>query len=237
MSKATEILKNTNGLYGYRVIENKLASYELFFVHKSLETVRSTDTLATYVTVYTEHDGRIGDSSFQIYQSMSDKDINDKIAQAVARANLVSNEPYELTDKGELNAALPTNLDKYDPEELGRLIADAVYAADTVPGGSINALEIFIYKDTKRVMNSRGVDKTQTVYRVMIEAIPTFTDDKQSVELYEDYRFTEFDPAKLTAAVSSKSERARSSANVLAGVSLSGRGTTASGTTRLRRSK
>ena len=148
MSKATEILKNTKGLYGYRVIENKLASYELFFVHKSLETVRSTDTLATYVTVYTEHDGRIGDSSFQIYQSMSDKDINDKIAQAVARANLVSNEPYELTDKGELNAALPTNLDKYDPEELGRLIADAVYAADTVPGGSINALEIFIYKDT-----------------------------------------------------------------------------------------
>ena len=204
MSKVVEILNKTKGLYGYRVIENSVASYELFFVHKNLETVRSTDSKATYVTVYTEHDGRIGDSAFQVYQSMSDGDISKKIAEAVARANLVSNEPYELIDKGTLNASLPTNLDKYEPEELGRLIADAVYAADTMPGGSINALEIFIYRDTKRVINNRGVDKTQTVYRVMIEAIPTFTDDKQSVELYEDYRFTVFEPEKLTAEIAEK---------------------------------
>ena len=204
MKSIKEIFDNTKGLYGYRIIENHVASYELFFVHKDLETVRSTDSKATYVTVYTEHDGRIGDSAFQIYQSMSEDDINKKIAEAVSRANLVSNEPYELIDKGTLNAALPTNLDKYEPEELGKRIADAVYAADTVPGGSINALEIFIYKDIKRVINNRGVDKTQTSYRVMIEAIPTFTDDKQSVELYEDYRFTVFEPEKLTAEIAEK---------------------------------
>ena len=204
MRNIKEIFDNTKGLYGYRIIENTVNSYELFFVHKDLETVRSTDSKATYVTVYTEHDGRIGDSAFQIYQSMTEDDIKKKIEQAVARADLVSNEPYELVDKGILEAGLPTNLDKYEPEELGRLIADAVYAADTVPGGSINALEIFIYKDVKHVINSRGVDKTQTVYRVMIEAIPTFTDDKQSVELYEDYRFTVFDPEKLTAEIAEK---------------------------------
>lgn len=204
MSKVIEILKKTEGLYGYRVIENNVSSYELFFVHRNLETVRSTDSMATYVTVYTEHDGRIGDSSFQIYQSMNDREIKEKIKQAVSRADLVSNEPYELIEKAALNAALPTNLDKYEPEELGRLIADAVYAADTVPGGSINALEIFIYKDTKRVINSRGVDKTQTVYRVMIEAIPTFTDGNRSVELYENYRFTVFEPEKLTAEIAEK---------------------------------
>ena len=204
MSKVIEILNKTNGLYGYRVIENSVSSYELFFVHKNLETVRSTDSMATYVTVYTEHDGRIGDSAFQVYQSMSDDDIKEKTEQAIARAELVSNEPYELTDKGTLDAALPTNLDKYAPEELGRLIADAVYAADTEPGGSINALEIFIYKDIKHVVNNRGVDKTETKYRVMIEAIPTFTDGKQSVELYEDYRFTIFEPEKLTAEIADK---------------------------------
>ncbi len=213
MRNIKEIFDNAKGLYGYRIIENNVSSYELFFVHKNLETVRSTDSKATYVTVYTEHDGRVGDSAFQIYQSMSEEDINRKIEEATARANLVSNEPYELVDEGTLNAELPTNLDKYEPKELGRLIADAVYAADTVPGGSINALEIFIYKDVKRVINSRGVDKTQTSYRVMIEAIPTFTDDKQSVELYEDYRFTVFEPEKLTAEIAEKmrevSDRAR----------------------------
>lgn len=204
MSNIKKIFDNTKGLYGYRIIEHTVKSYELFFVFKNLETVRSTDSKATYVTVYTEHDGKIGDSAFQIYQSMSEDDIKGKIEKAIARANLVSNEPYELTDKGELDAALPTNLDKYGPEELGRLIADAVYAADTVPGGSINALEIFLYKEIKRVFNSRGVDKTETSYRVMIEAIPTFTDDKQSVELYEDYRFTVFEPEKLTAEIAEK---------------------------------
>ena len=129
MKNLKEIFDNTKGLYGYRIIENHVSSYELFFVHKDLETVRSTDSKATYVTVYTEHDGRIGDSAFHIYQSMSEDDINKKIKQAIARANLVSNEPYELTEEGTLNAALPTNLDKYEPKELGRLIADAVYAA------------------------------------------------------------------------------------------------------------
>ena len=204
MRNLKEIFDNTEGLYGYRIIENCVSSYELFFVHRSLETVRSTDSKATYVTVYTEHDGRIGDSAFQIYQSMTEDDINEKIKEAVNRSKLVSNEPYELIGEGTLEAELPTNLDKYEPEELGRLIADAVYAADTVPGGSINALEIFIYKDKKRVFNSRGVDKTETVYRVMIEAIPTFTDDAQSVELYEDHRFTVFDPEKLTAEIAEK---------------------------------
>lgn len=204
MSKVIDILNKTDGLYGYRAIENSVRSYELFFVHKNLETVRSTDTTATSVTVYTEHDGKIGDSAFQVYQSMNEGDITKKIAEALSRAKLVSNEPYVLPGEGVLNAALPTNLDKYAPEELGKMIADAVYAADNTPGGSINALEIFIYKDTKRVVNSRGVDKTETKYRVMIEAIPTFTDGKQSVELYEDYRFTVFEPEKLTAEITEK---------------------------------
>jgi len=204
MKNLINILDNYSGIDGYRVIEKTVKSYELFFVHRDLETVRSTDTTSTEVTVYVKHDGFEGDSVFHVFKSMTDGDIKNKIKTAAARALLVSNQPYELPDKGELEAELPTNLDKYEPETLGRMIADAVYDADTEPGGSINALEIFIYRDTTHVINSRGVDKKQTVNRVMIEAIPTFTDEKQSVELYEDYRFTVFDKEKLTAEIAEK---------------------------------
>ena len=38
----------------------------------------------------------------------------------------------------------------------------------------------------------------------MIEASPTFTDEKDSVELYEDYRFTVFEPEKVTAEIAEK---------------------------------
>ena len=79
-----------------------------------------------------------------------------------------------------------------------------MFDADCVEGGSINATEIFLYRDTVRVMNSRGIDKTQVKYRAMIEAIPTFTDSNESVELYEAYRFTEFDAAAVTAEISEK---------------------------------
>lgn len=208
MKNLKAILDKTQGLSGYRITESATASYELFFVHRKLETVRSTDTVSCDATVYVEHDGKVGDSTFHVYQSMSDEDIAAKVEAAKNRALLMFNEPYKLAPGGTLEAEIPTNLDKYAPEELGSMIADAVFAADTLPGGSINALEIFIYRTVFHVVNSRGVDKKQTVHRVMIEAIPTFTDEKQSVELYEDYRFTNFDPARITAEISEKLKEA-----------------------------
>lgn len=207
MKRIKAMLEATPGLYGYRVSQKAVQSYELFFVHKQLETVRSTDTLATDVTVYVANENTVGDSTFHVYASMTDDDLQAAIQAAVARAALVRNQPYELPAGETLQVQLPTNMADADPKELGRQIADAVYAADTVPGGSINALEIFLYRDTLRVINSRGVDKTQTMHRVMLEAIPTFTDREQSVELYEDYRFTVFEPAKLTAEIAEKMQQ------------------------------
>ena len=88
------------------------------------------------------------------------------------------NEPYELPEGGVLEAELPSNLRDAAPRALAAGIADAVFAADCVEGGSINATEIFLYRDTVRVVNSRGIDKTQVKYRAMIEAIPTFTEGR-----------------------------------------------------------
>lgn len=188
----------------WRVTETATASYELFFVHRNLETVRATDTLSTQVTVYVDHDGKRGDSSFAAYASATEEEIKEKLQAAARRARLVDNAPYTLPEGGELAVDLPTNMAEEDPQVLGGRIAQAVFAADTLPGGSINACEIFLYRDTLRVRSSRGVDKTQRTWRVMIEAIPTFTDANGSVELYEDYRFTEFVPEKVTAEIAAR---------------------------------
>ena len=209
MKTIIDLLRENPAVDGYRVTETATQSYELFFVHRDLETVRSTDTVSTDVTVYVDHDGKKGDSSFALYRSMTEADIAAKIENAVARARLVDNAPFDLPEAGELSASLPTNLAKTDMKTLATRIVDAVYAADTIPGGSINALEVFLYRDTVHVQNSNGVDKTQTTHRVMIEAIPTFTDESGSVELYEDYRFTEFDPAKVTAEIAEKMREVR----------------------------
>ena len=203
------LLEQNRELSGWRINETATASYELFFVHRKLETVRATDTVSTTVTVYVDHDGKKGDSVFTVSAAMTEDDVKQKIETAVRRAKLVSNEPYELPDGGKETAELPSNMKDRDPKELGQQIADAVFAADTVPGGSINACEIFLYRDTVRVINSRGIDKTQQQHWVMIEAIPTFTEKAESVELYEDHRFTDFDPAKVTAEIARRMAEAR----------------------------
>ena len=203
------LLEQNSDVSGWRINETARTSYELFFVHRKLETVRATDTLSTNVTVYVDHDGKKGDSSFDVSAAMTESDMQKKIETAVRRAKLVFNEPYELPEGGEEASELPSNMKDRDPQELGREIADAVFAADTVPGGSINACEIFLYRDTVRVINSRGVNKTQQKHWVMIEAIPTFTEGTESVELYEDHRFTDFDPAKVTAEIARRMAEAR----------------------------
>ena len=79
MTEIIKILENTEGLSGYKINGTKTVSYELFFVHRSLETVRSTDTSSKLVTVYVNHDGKVGDSSFSVYNSMGAKEIEESV--------------------------------------------------------------------------------------------------------------------------------------------------------------
>ncbi len=204
-----KLLTANKNVSDWRVSTTKRTSYELFFVHRNLETVRATDTVDTAVTVYVSHDGKLGSSDFAVYGSMSEEEAAEKIASAVERAKLVSNEPWELPAGGEFQADIPSNFTEFEPQELAKKIADAAYAADDMEGGSINALEVFLYEDIVTVKNSRGVDKTQVKHHAMVEAIPTWNENGKSVELYENYVFTEFDPAAVTEEIAGKMREVR----------------------------
>lgn len=204
MNNLKKLLDANRDISGYRVIQTKTESYELFFVHEKLETVRNTDTCDTKVTVYVDHDGKTGDSSFAVYRSMSEQETAERISSAAERAKLVFNEPYTLYKGDVSHDELQSNLAAKPMQQIASEIADAVFGAEHEDGCTINATEIFVYRITTRVINSLGVDKTEVKYNAMIEAIPTFTDDKQSVELYEAYRFTELDEKDIAREISEK---------------------------------
>lgn len=204
MKKIKSLLNSNKEISGYRVIQTKTESYELFFVHEKLETVRNTDTCDTRVTVYVDHDGKTGDSSFAIYRSMSDAEIAERIASAAERAKLVFNEPYSLVEGDFSSDELQSNLALKPMQQIASEIADAVFGAEGADGCSINATEIFVYRVTTHVINSNGVDRTEIKHHAMIEAIPTFTDEKQSVELYEAYRFAELDTDDIAREIGEK---------------------------------
>ncbi len=207
------LLDKSEGISAYRINSIHTESTELFFVHKALETVRGTDTADVSVTVFVLHDGKLGDASFSVYSSYSDTEIENKIEEARARALLSFNEPYELPEGESAFFESDSNFNEHSPAELAELIADAVYKADAHKGGSINALEIFVYRDIINVKNSRGMDKTEVKYRAMVEAIPTWTENGESVELYECHNFTEFYPDSVTEEIDSKMREVRDRMN------------------------
>ena len=199
VKRIKSLLDADGGVSDYRINTTKTESRELFFVHKDLETVRSTDTTDIKVTVFVAHDGKLGDATFSVYASYTDEKIKSEIEAAKKKASLIDNQSYELPANEEATFESDSNFKEFELPVLASDIADAVFAADKYEGGSINALEIFIYKDTVNVVNSRGIDKTETKYRAMVEAIPTWNGGEESVELYECYNFTEFSYDEIIA--------------------------------------
>ena len=190
---------------GYKIVDKASVSHELFFVGGKTETVRATDTEETKVTVYVNNeDGTLGDSTFPVYASMDEKALNVALEKALSRAKLVHNKPYKLVEGGKETFELASNLKGLDGKEVAKQVAKAVFDADMVKGGSINALEIFVTENKTRVRLSTGLDKTQITHKISIEAIPTHTDEKESVELYEWYVVTKLDLQDITREISEK---------------------------------
>lgn len=213
MKNRIELLKKLLGenkeVSDYKINFVGTESSELFFVGKKLETARATDVCDILVTVYKDHDGKKGESAFSVYESMTEANLKEKIAAAVTRAKLVSNEPYDIVSGKIAQRDVPSNFSDYEPKELAALIAKAVQKADLLVSGAINALEIFVYRHETKVLNSKGVDVTEIKYDAMIEAIPTWNENGESVELYEAYRFTEFDEAEIIAEINEKMREVR----------------------------
>ena len=75
MERIIALLKENPLVSDYRLNTVNTVSYEMFFVHKDLETVRSTDTTDRKVTVFVEKDGKLGDATFSVYSSYTEDDI------------------------------------------------------------------------------------------------------------------------------------------------------------------
>ncbi len=203
-----KILGENKSISAWKVIKSFTESAELFFVHKKLETVRVTDTENVNVTVYVDHDGKRGHASFKIFASTTEDEARKKTEAAATKASLISNEFYSLPENEVICGNIPSNFDEYGAKELAEKIANAVFSADMLEYGSINALEIFINKHRTNVKNSCGIDKTETKYSAMVEAIPTWNEG-ESVELYEAERFNSLDTDKIKSDIEKKMREVR----------------------------
>ena len=209
MKETLMLLAGHSRVSDYKVNITKKESYELFFVKGALETVRHTDTWDREVTVYVDHGEFKGDAKFFIYPSTTFSQKADLINEAVNKALLIQNRQYDLPAAAHGRYTVESNFRDYDPAALAATIAKTVFAANEVENASLNAVEVFINKYTERVINSRGLDKIQTRYDAMVEAIPTYNGENLSVELYEQYNFSSLDTDALHREIAGKLAEAK----------------------------
>ena len=193
----------------YKINLERTESYELFFVKGALETVRNTDNTDKEVTVYVDHGEYRGHASFHVYPSITEEELDRLIEEAVQKAKLIDNPRYALPAGETGEYTIDSNFADWDASEVCAKIANTVFAANTLDVTSLNAVEIFLNRVTETVVNSNGLQKTQHLYRAMVEAIPTATERGESVELYEQYNFNALDEAALYEEIAAKLTQAK----------------------------
>lgn len=204
MKNIISALKANSEVSDYKINVHEKVSYELFFVKGKLETVRATDTCDKQVTVYVDHGEFKGDSQFFVYPSTTEAQLNERIAEAVAKAKLIDNKFYEIPGKDTGSFEVASNFSTCSLPELAAVAANTTFQANSVENAALNAVEVFINKHTERICNSRGLDKSQVRYDAMIEAIPTYNGSEQSVELYEQLNFGSMDPQVIAKEIAEK---------------------------------
>ena len=209
MNQIMDHLRSFPEISGWKLNIRSKESYQLFFVKGALETVRCTDTCDKEVTVYVAHENYLGDASFPVYPSTTKPQLHDLIREAVEKAKLICNQPYELPAQEQGEFQVESNFSEFDVSDLAAKISGTVFDAARMENGSLNSLEIFVNRHHETVINSRGLRKSQTRYTAMVEAIPTYNGEKQSVELYEQYNFSSLDPDALATEIAGKMQEVK----------------------------
>ena len=215
MKTIIEALKNNPRVSDYKINLQEKESYESFYVKGKLETVRCTDTCDKIVTVYVDHGEFKGDSQFYVYPSTTEEELAELIEKAVAKAALLNNQMYHLPEKETGEFTVESNFSVYTLPELAKKIADSVFAANTVENADLNSVEVFVNRYTGTVINSRGIHKTQVRYDAMVEAIPTYNGEAESVELYQQYNFSAFDAETVKKEIAEKLQEVKARASAV----------------------
>lgn len=205
INRIKNILQNFN-LDGYKIIETKTNSEELFFIKKYIDMSRSKDVHHFKVTVYKDFEEQgqkyKGSSTVNIHPTMSDEGIKKTLKDAAFAASFTQNQYYNLPKKI-TEKSKESKKSKFETNSLSYWVGKLtkkLYEADKKEKGNINSSEIFLNKIYKRIVTSKGIDVEFENYKGMIEFITNWR-EKEEVELYNSISFSDFNEKQISSAV------------------------------------
>lgn len=211
-------LKEKKEVSDYSIIESKEYSNQAFFVLGKLETTRVVNVTEYLVTIYNRHDSKIGSSSFVISHKLSKKELVAKINEALYASKFIFNKDYSLVEglkKKSIN-------DKGFEDSFDVMVEKihSIYSNASNASAKFNAVEVFYNEKKNHIVNSKGVNLSNTVYSLNIESIPSFDGKDAKVELYryDEYVSLDYDLIKKNAEEAIEDVKARSEAKKIEGI-------------------
>lgn len=203
-----QLLIDNKDIDGYKIVENRIQSNELFFVKKNVDMDRAKNVHHFKVTVYKDFEEAgtkyKGSSTASIHPTMNEEEIKKAISDAAFAAKFVKNPYYPLVKYSKACAKMEES--KFSSESLPYWMGEitkAVYKPDNFHKGGINSCEIFLDKMYTRILNSEGVDIFHTGYKGMTEFITTWKEEEEEVELSRCLNFSDLDANGITEEVNS----------------------------------
>ena len=198
-----EVLKKSGATH-YLVREVSRESYELYYVHKKIETARYVDTLTTTVTIYKKVGNFLGSNSFYIYPSTTVDEFKAMVEASIKNAEANKDPLYSLVKNERLEVESDSNFKDSSLKENALNIAKAIFGVKHKKEASLNATEIFVHRYNIHIFNSENLDKREISYEAFVETIPTFTVGDDSVEIYESFHLGEFNEADIQKEIALK---------------------------------
>lgn len=189
-------LKEHKEIFAYEIYNVQKDGRELFYVLNKLELNRAVKTKNISCNIYVRDGDKQGSSLINIVAFDDEKSIEEKIDKAILKAKTVMNAFFPLSNNQENIENIKE--DNLDLNEIALKVANAVFKADVYEGGYLNSTEIFITKTNNEFINSSGIHHKTNNLKIMIEAIPSWTGEKEEVELYEMYKSTVLDEEAIT---------------------------------------
>jgi len=236
----------------WRLVERRLERQERYYVASRAEQARTIDETLYSLTVYvdtienaadgpgasragsTVRAGALpmpklgkfrGEATITIQLTFSSAECEAKIRQAAFAASKSRNPWFELPGPSAPKTSVPVSgFEALSPAERIETVRHAFFSTANRFGGTarINSLELFIAKETKRLLNSRGFDFASTIWRGYSEFVVEADSSSGTVELFDDIEFSEPEAARLSEAIETRLAQVRDRAHAAPMPSLQG---------------
>ena len=216
----------------WRLVGRTISRQEQYFVAEKSEQLRSVEEADFALTVYVdgEAEGKKsrGEATVTIQPTHTASEVEAKIRQAVFAASKSKNPWYDIPGPAPAKAAPPASgFESLDGIARMEAVKKALYAREAaagdkagaaparkasgawVPGATateprINSLEIFISREDRTFLNSKGQAFEGRRWRGYSEFVVDAPSKNGPVELFDDIEFSEPDAGRLSAATAAR---------------------------------